>query len=197
VDASEVPAGVDRDWGKTTRNAAKYRQRAEKTACRNIFGRARSDISEFPYTTRVAPRLEPLADALVDEFVDASVRDLHDELAARRHHRKDLALHFQRTRAEPVSRPAGHVAFAGHSGDDVRESGNRRQHPHVWRIPPSFLRRSDIRHPRLPTDDAVHAEDSLHPADVQLSRRSMQLRSRAADEVIDSSRCSRRLAAET
>jgi len=51
------------------------------------------------------------------------IRDLHDGLGARRHHREDLAVHFQRDRAELLSRLAGHVALAGHGGDDARDQG--------------------------------------------------------------------------
>src|SRR5262249_60210823 len=68
------------------------------------------------------PWLETLADALVDELVDARFRDLHDKRGGGRHHREDLAVHLQRARAEPLSRLAGHVALAAHGGDDARQS---------------------------------------------------------------------------
>src|SRR5262245_52870200 len=68
-------------------------------------------------------RLEALADAIVDEFVDARFWDLHDEFVAGRHHREDLAVHFQGARAEPLSRLAGNIALSGKGRDDGRESG--------------------------------------------------------------------------
>src|SRR5262245_64181251 len=48
-------------------------------------------------------RLEALANALVDEFVDARFRDLHDKFGVRRHHRHALAVQLQRAGAEPSS----------------------------------------------------------------------------------------------
>src|SRR5215470_17803315 len=68
-------------------------------------------------------RLEALADPIVDEFVDALFWDLHDEFGARRHHREDLAVHFERARAESLSRLARHVVLAGQGSSDGRESG--------------------------------------------------------------------------
>src|SRR5689334_7396358 len=70
-------------------------------------------IKRKPFLHNAArPRLETHTDALIHELVDTSSWDLHDEFAARGHHCEDLAVHFERARAESLSRFAGHVALA-------------------------------------------------------------------------------------
>src|SRR5207245_9641938 len=64
----------------------------------------------FPYTTLFrsllhyssVARVEALALAAAHELIDAFLRELQNELALRRHHREDLAIHLEGAGAEAL-----------------------------------------------------------------------------------------------
>jgi hypothetical protein len=74
------------------------------------------------------PRLEASADSVLNELVDASLRQLHHELVARGNHGEDFAPDLEGSRAKAFPRFSGNLRIMGESLHNGREPLVDRSH---------------------------------------------------------------------